>query len=55
MNKETFRAPVFQATGLPDKNGFNLTTLENCKQVFGNNLLKAFLPINTRYLTFLSN
>jgi len=45
---ESFRAPIFQATGLPDQNGFNLTMKENFAQVFGNNFFTAILPINTQ-------
>ncbi|CAF0711661.1 unnamed protein product [Brachionus calyciflorus] len=44
---ESFRAPIFISTGMSDKNGFNLSKLENCRQVFGNSLMKAFLPICT--------
>jgi len=42
---ESFRGPIF-ISGV-DKNGFNLGSKENVKQVFGNNLPKAFLPIQT--------
>lgn len=44
---ESFRAPIFHATGLPDQNGFNLNMRENFAQVFGSSFLKAFLPIST--------
>lgn len=44
---ESFRSPVFQATGIPDPNGFNLKMSENFKQIFGSNLLTAILPIKT--------
>lgn len=45
---ESFRAPYFQSTGQPEKNGFNLGKKENLKQVFGSSLLKAFLPVSSR-------
>ena len=45
---ETFRPAVFGSTGLPDKDGFNLNKLENFRQVFGENVLKAFLPVFSR-------
>jgi len=32
---------------MADKNGFNISKMENLRQVFGTNWLKAFLPINT--------
>jgi hypothetical protein len=47
---ETFRPAVFQSNGAPDKNGFNISRLENFKQIFGNGLVKAFLPIRTSNL-----
>jgi len=45
---ESCHAPYFYSTGLADRNGFNLSKKENFKQVFGNSLFKAFLPISSR-------
>lgn len=42
---ESFRAPIF-ADG-PQKEGFNLGSKLNFQQVFGKNLLHAFIPIST--------
>lgn len=44
---ESFRAPLF-ISGV-NKRGFDLGVRENIKQVFGDNLILAFLPIFTRY------
>lgn len=46
---ESFRPSIFMSTGLPDKNGFDLGSCENLKQIFGNCWWKALLPIKTRY------
>jgi palmitoyltransferase len=45
---ESFRTPIFHASGQPDPNGFNLTFVENFKQIFGNNFFSAILPIRTQ-------
>ncbi|CAF1595736.1 unnamed protein product [Adineta ricciae] len=42
---ESFRAPIF-ADG-PQKEGFNLGCKQNFQEIFGNDLLKAFIPIST--------
>lgn len=44
---ESFRAPIFHATGQPDQNGFNVRIRDNFQQVFGTNLLLAVLPIKS--------
>lgn len=43
---EAFRHPVFIIRG-PDKNGFNLGTMNNFQEVFGDRTLLWFLPVFT--------
>ena len=45
---EAFRAPVFQ-TG-PDKDGFSLGRAANCREVFGEDPKRWFLPLSTRFV-----
>jgi palmitoyltransferase len=42
---ESFRAPIF--SNGPQKEGFNLGSKRNFQEIFGENLLKAILPIFT--------
>ncbi|UJR07683.1 hypothetical protein I4U23_011969 [Adineta vaga] len=42
---ESFRAPIF-ADG-PQKDGFNLGCKQNFQEIFGQDLLRAFIPIST--------
>jgi len=42
---ESFRAPIF--VNGPQKEGFNLGSKRNYQEIFGDNILKALIPIST--------
>lgn len=51
VSSEAFRAPLF--AGGADKDGFSIGAFNNFQEVFGENHKTWFLPIFTRYVTYL--
>lgn len=48
FHSEAFRAPIFRSG--PDRNGFNLGTYANFKEVFGNRKFLWFFPVFTAWV-----
>ena len=44
---ESFRAPIFRPNLVQDKRGFHLGTMNNIQEVFGDNRILWFFPVQT--------